>query len=592
MKSKRTKTIRNSSGQTMLIAVIFFLVVSMVIVTSVYQIVFGDYKNASTLLSSKESYFLSEAAAEDVTYRLTNGITVSSEETISIGGNSATATVTNDSSGKIITSVGNKRNNIRKVQTRVGVGAGIAFNYGIQAGNGGFELENNAGVYGNVYANGHITGSNTSFVTGSAVAASTVSILSNQSNMLPDIPADSIIFGDTNSKQDFAQSFEVTLDLPINKIVLKIKKIGSPPSASVRIVEDSSGSPGTNNILSSNGTLNSNHVSSTFGNVDIVLPSNPTLVSGTKYWFVVDLPSKNASNYYVMAANTDYSEGEAEAGKYGGTWITSGLDGYFEIYLGGLVSEILDMNIGENGIGDAWAHTINNSVVAGTLYCDTGSGNSGACDPSLGDPAPEVFPVSDANINAWKNAAEQGGIVAGNYTPSGSVSSLGPVKIDGDLIIPGNHELTLTGAVWVTGNITMSNNSAARLSASFGNSGGVLVSDGRIYLDNNVDFYGSGAADSYILLLTTSDCPTGAGCGGESAIVLNNNVGADSNQVIVNAQKGRVEFFNNADVKSVAGEIVYLNNNAMIHYDSGLANVIFSSGPSGGYSIESWKEIE
>ena len=68
----------------MLIAVIFFLVVSMVIVTSVYQIVFGDYKNASTLLSSKESYFLSEAAAEDVTYRLTNGITVSSEETISI----------------------------------------------------------------------------------------------------------------------------------------------------------------------------------------------------------------------------------------------------------------------------------------------------------------------------------------------------------------------------------------------------------------------------------------------------------------------------------------------------------------------------
>ncbi|KKT91018.1 MAG: hypothetical protein UW93_C0014G0001, partial [Parcubacteria group bacterium GW2011_GWC1_45_13] len=36
---------------------------------------------------------------------------------------------------------------------------------------------------------------------------------------------------------------------------------------------------------------------------------------------------------------------------------------------------------------------------------------------------------------------------------------------------------------------------------------------------------------------------------------------------------------------------IILNNEAIITYESGLANVNFYSGPSGGWNIESWAEV-
>lgn len=596
---KRAKIkINNQSGAAMLISVVFFLFISLAIISGLVGPTVREFKNSNMNLNSKRSYFLAESGNEDAFYRIMNNMTIPPSETITITLDSNSVTTTVDTllgNVKQITSLGDVSNHQRKTNLMLYPGVGIAFNYGLQAGYGGFEMDNNSGVYGNVYANGNITGSNNTFITGSAIAANSGSMTSDQQNLLPQTPPNAINFRDISNRQDFAQSFQVSESSPINKVSFRIKKTGSPSNATIRIVTNSNGSPSTTNILSANGTLNSSQVGTSYGNVEVMLPSNPTLLAGVTYWLVIDSSSQNSSNYYTIAANSDYANGQAKVGQYSGAWNNTSpadLDGYFEIYLGGFTSTISNVVVGEGGVGDAYAHEVNGSTISGTLYCQTGSGNNKSCNTTLSDPLPQPFPVSDGNINTWKDEAEAGGIINGDYTPTGLASSLGPRKISGNLLIPGNHTLTLTGTVWVTGNLTIANGAKVKLSASYGNSSGVLLTDGLIRPENNVEFYGSGAEGSYLLLLTTSDCPNGAGCGGNKAVVLSNNVGLNSNQYIINAQKGTVWFSNNADVKSVIADRVHLSNNAYVHYDSGLADTNFSSGPSGGYTITEWKEVE
>ena len=54
---------------------------------------------------------------------------------------------------------------------------------------------------------------------------------------------------------------------------------------------------------------------------------------------------------------------------------------------------------------------------------------------------------------------------------------------------------------------------------------------------------------------------------------------------------GRLYFKQGAAAKEATAYGITLENNATITYEAGLANVNFSSGPSGGYSILSWREI-
>jgi hypothetical protein len=90
------------------------------------------------------------------------------------------------------------------------------------------------------------------------------------------------------------------------------------------------------------------------------------------------------------------------------------------------------------------------------------------------------------------------------------------------------------------------------------------------------------------MIVTTSDCPISASCGGRYAMDISNNV----ESILVNAQKGTIRMSNNASAKGVTAHTLYLDNNAVVTYESGLANVNFSSGPGGSWDIISWKEIE
>jgi len=246
---------------------------------------------------------------------------------------------------------------------------------------------------------------------------------------------------------------------------------------------------------------------------------------------------------------------------------------------GGVTGLISGITVGLNGVGDAKANTINSSTVAGTKYCQS-TNNSPVCNTTLPDPVPIAMPISDQNILDWKAEAETGGIYSGNFTVTDSSASLGPKKITGNLLIDNNANFTVTGNLWVQGNVTISNNVNVSLSPSYGASEGVLIADGIVSISNNAVFSGSGTPGSYLMVLSTSSS--------ESAITLGNNAGA----VILYAANGTVNLANNAGATAINGNKINLNNNAVISYDMGLINSNFVNGPSGGWSITSWKEIK
>lgn len=639
---KYSKRKNYQSGQAMLVAVFFFLSVSTVIVVGIIVPIIRQVQISKDLVESKKGFYLATATTEDAVYRLKSGASVVTGESLTLDGRTAMLQITTTPSGKTVLATADQGGLIRKVQASVSEGVGAAFNYGVQAGTGGFQLGGGSTVNGNVYANASITSTSGSTITGSAIAANAFSLTTDQANNTP-VPISSctsstcVTFGNSTATQDLAQSFQLTESSPINYFRFYIKKVGNPADATVRVVTNNNGSPSTTNLLTTNGTLSASQVSTNFGWINVVLPSNPTLSTNTTYWVVIDSAS-NSSNYYVIGANSAYTNGMAKIGRYSNTWnntTPTGLDSYFEIYLGGITSVVGGgsyvgaINVGTNGVGDAWARTVKGANVAGTIYCQSGSNNNKACNTSRPDPAPAGFPISEANIEDWKNdtTSISGGWtyggdltigyqgtttsslkhIAGNLNiGGGGTADFGELQVDGNVIISGGGRLkagpmkingnltvgstgmTVKGTIYVVGNIIISGGGAIGLSPSYGTNSGVIITDGRIDLSGGGSFSGSGQGGSYPMLVTTSTCPNGSGCDNKNAIEFSGGAGA----VILNAQEGTINMSGGSAARSLAAQKIIVGGGGTITYDIGLANLNFSSGPSGGWEINSWKEVE
>ncbi len=577
-------------GAALLISVMFLMLTSSAVVSVIALPLVKNLQIVRESRRSRESLFLAEALVEDILYRYKAAKAVDLSESLTLNGYTADAAIATTPFGRAVTVTADVDGAVRRVQTDLVAGVGASFGYGVQAGTGGFILHNSATVDGNVYSNGNIFGDNGAAITGSAFAANSSAIASNQSNTSPATPPNSIVFGNANGSQDVAQSFQLSETGRINKIQLYLKKNGTPANATVRIMTNSSGSPSGTTLTT--GTLTASQVTTAFGWVEVVFATNPELIAGTTYWLVADNGSSNATNYYTLAANNAYAGGAAKIGRLGTSWsdtTPSGLDGYFSVFLGGVTSVIDNIDVGTGVIGEAYAHTVTNVNVAGNLYCQTGSGNNKVCDTSRSDPSPQGFPFSQANIDDWKSDAEDGSTITGNYVVDGTTAVIGPAVITGNLTVTNGAILTLTGAVWVQGTIDVNVNALVRVDPSFGRNGGILLSDGKITVRNNGSFQGSGTSGSYLLLITTNDCPNGAGCtGGGYAMDLGNNVGT----VVLSAQFGTMYFSNNAGARQATAHTIELAPNAEIIYETGLINLNFVSGPGGAFDITGWKEIE
>ena len=250
-------------------------------------------------------------------------------------------------------------------------------------------------------------------------------------------------------------------------------------------------------------------------------------------------------------------------------------------------NKIQDFNINQ----DAYAHTLQNCTVGGIIFFVSG-GSPGSCtadggiqqQPNEIDPIP--LPLGQGVIDGWKTDAALGGTISPpSISGNGVVVNLGPVKVAGDLTVSNNAILNVTGTIWVTGDLTIRNNGTINLDSTiYGPLSGILIVDGKIRVRPNVTIEGSGDPNSFIMLLSesTSIDPI------DPAIDVDNNV----QSVILYTNNGMILLHNGVEVQEAAAYKLKLDNNAAVSYNSGLADVSFSSGPSGGWAAVSWQEVQ
>ncbi|MEK7460111.1 MAG: hypothetical protein AAB628_01005 [Patescibacteria group bacterium] len=173
----------NNRGAAIITVVLFFVITSVAIAIGLASPVVREYKTTSDFEKSKSAYYLSEAGHEDALYRIKQGITISPQEVLTLDGNTATTTITTiDASNKTINSIGDILKNTRRVKSELTTSVGASFSFGVQAGNGGIELENSSSITGNVYSNGTVSGSGSNLITGSVVSAGPTGSISGVSS--------------------------------------------------------------------------------------------------------------------------------------------------------------------------------------------------------------------------------------------------------------------------------------------------------------------------------------------------------------------------------------------------------------------------
>ncbi len=246
--------------------------------------------------------------------------------------------------------------------------------------------------------------------------------------------------------------------------------------------------------------------------------------------------------------------------------------------------------------GNVSADAISSCTVGGTaaynsrLSCTVGGAITTPNTSVPTDPPSIALPIDAQQITDWESEAAAGGSL-GSQSISGTTTTLGPKKIVGDLTITNNSILTLTGTVWVTGNITFGNNTTIKLSTGYGALSGVIIAGvsgssvvGNISPQNNARIHGSGTAGRYWMLLSQKTSTSTA------AINISNNASG----AIFYAGSGRIDVSNNGGAKEITAYRVHLNQNAVITYETGLANANFTSGPGGGWEIadQTWQLLQ
>lgn len=495
----------------------------------------------------------------------------------------------------------------------------IQFPYGVQAGEGGISLDNNATIIGDVYSNGSIIGSSGNSITGTAIVATDNTAYPPTAWTTYNVDYN---FGKSNPIIDIAQSFIADRTETAGKIALYLKKVGNPSDISIRILGNN---PFTEKPLKaiqvSSGTLAATGVTTTYSWIEIPL-SNGLLISGVKYWIVIDA-GKDTNNYWQIATDSSdafpnntclYSD---DWSKNNVSWSNTNRDINFKFYYGGTGNTIKDIDVTQDAYshnfsggdigrdfygyrytGDWAQHNIGRNAYAkelylcwvhGNAYADTNlcivsgtrSGGSGIADHASGG-----YAITQANIDDFKTHASSS-IINGDYSPVGATVNLGPVKINGNLNLVNNQHLVLTGTIYVTGKINFANNNIVSLDSGYGPASGILITDQTVDIANNVIFEGSGAANpnTYVLLITTNNSMDAL----DPAIDVKNN----TNAAILFAPYGLVDLSNNVRIKETTALKLHLNNGAQITYESALQNILFSAGPSGGWRMKpgSWRVI-
>lgn len=589
--------IRNQSGQVFILAIIvLFLVLINTILIISNSLIF--FQNSRYSLQSIQASGLAEAGIDKAIASLNKtGGEYSGDSEINLGvGSFSTKVVSKDAAVSVIESTGyipNKESpKVKKtVRMETSRGVGVSFVYGIQIGEGGVVLGNNNKVLGSMYSNGNVSMGNNNLFTGDIYVAGGPQGSPNQQTDCTSPNCFDYFFGKNISGEnrlDVAMSFKPGVTAILNKISLKVKKVGSPPNSTVRILSDDDGEPDKNDVITS-GTLYSNLVSTSYGWIDVTFNSSPTMNAETTYWIMVDT-SSNTSNYWswqndlaqsytrgIAKWSSDWSAGNP-------SWNSINGDLSFAVTMGGVATFVQGGN-GDIVQGEVHANTIQNLTIQKDAYYQsiTGSTVNGAscdsnpsCHPGSEDPPPKVFPISDANVVDWKSEASLNAL--GNPVCD---AIWGPGKYTGSITLDNSCIITVKTPIWITGSVTLGNSNTFKLDSSYGSTSGVLVVGGQVVLGNGNKLEGTGAGSSLLMLLTEFDSRPGSPNAGENAVTVG-NVG---NTGVFYASKGIIDPGNDNKFKELTAWKILLTNNTEINYETGLSSTLFTAGPSGSYTL-------
>lgn len=247
--------------------------------------------------------------------------------------------------------------------------------------------------------------------------------------------------------------------------------------------------------------------------------------------------------------------------------------------------------------GTVYSNTISNSNVDKDAYYQVISNTTvtGALFPGSPDQPTSDLPISDETISGWENATAAVSVINSPcpYIIKSDIS-IGPVKINCDLKIKGSPNIILTGTVWVVGNISVENSAEISLSPSFNEKSVAIIADNpsnrmtssKVDMENSVEFDGSGTAGSYVLVISMNNSAENGGS--ETAIEVEQSV---SGKLLVYASHGEIRLKNSVNLKEVSAYKINIRNSAKVIYETGLANLLFDSGPGGSFSVSSWEEI-
>ncbi len=568
------------------------VIITALILVTVLILIGGSqlfFQSSSYSIDAEKALALAEAGVDKGLESLNKtGGSYNGDNEVILGDGSFSVGVTSvDAATKMIEATGYLPNKLkprvkRKVKVKVTRGTGIAFIYGIQVGEGGLELGNDNLVIGSLYSNGTVTGKNNNQVTGDIWVASAPQAFPDQSTDCTGLNCQDFLFGKNvggNIILDVAQSFAPSEAKPLNRVSLKVKKIGNPGDMNVRILSDKSGEPDKNSILAT-GVLSSSLATTEYGWIDVTFDKTPSLSADTTYWVLLDTALDN-SNYWSWQNDlaVSYSRGSP---KWSDDWqkgnpawneITGDLS--FQVFMGGQPNSVEAEQAFSVG-GDVHANTIKNLNITDSAYYQTII-NSTAANyfPGSEEPAPKTFPISDANVEDWKDQAESNGVLTGDITDC--ISTLDSKKIMGNVTFGSNCSVTVKSPIWITGNLTINSNNTLKLSSEYGVTAGVIIVDGIVELGSNNKLEGTGQGSSLLMALSNYD----SRYNGISAIKITNT----GNSGVFYTNKGIIEPGNRNKFKELTAWKIKLVNNGEINYESGLSSTLFTSGPSGSYSL-------
>lgn len=174
--------------------------------------------------------------------------------------------------------------------------------------------------------------------------------------------------------------------------------------------------------------------------------------------------------------------------------------------------------------------------------------------------------------------------VDGNMTVSSGNATIGYSKVSGHVVIQAPTYIKNT--LWSVGYIKVEGGGKLRLDSSVGSGDGLFISDGRIEVISGGNFDGSGTVGSFLLGVSTSDCP--GNCSGSSeAVKLEGGAGA----VAIFAPYGKVLVDGGSSIKQVTAEELYIDGGSSITYDPDLTNIDLGSGESSSWVVENWGEV-